>query len=111
MQLRDERLYLIDIREAIGRIRNYTAGGKREFMASQLIQDAVAKNLENIGLAASRLSEKTRTQAPEVPWSKVVALRHRVAHEYFNISLDIVWETVDRDLAALQTAIDRLLGD
>ena len=54
--MKDERLYLSNIKECIERIEEYTKGGKEEFMQNKMIQDAVIRNFEIIGEATKRLS-------------------------------------------------------
>jgi uncharacterized protein with HEPN domain len=54
--MKDERLYLSNIRECIERIEEYTKGGKEEFMQTKMIQDAVIRNFEIIGEATKRIS-------------------------------------------------------
>ena len=108
MPLRDERLYIAESVEAIDRIFEYTEGGRDAFLGSQLIQDAVVKNLIVIGEAAKSLSEGSRAQAPEIPWSRVSGMRDRIVHAYFSIDLDIIWEVVDHELSDLRAALERI---
>ena len=80
----------------------YARGLTREaFGSSVLHQDAMIRNIEIIGEAASRLTEETRAMVPEVPWDEIVGMRHRLVHEYFGVNLDRVWETVETDLPRL----------
>jgi uncharacterized protein with HEPN domain len=58
-------------------------------MRGRLIQDAVVRNFEVIGEAASRLSPTLR-EATDVPWAKVIALRNRLIHGYWSIDLQLV---------------------
>jgi uncharacterized protein with HEPN domain len=68
--LRD-RLYLLHISDAIGRIREYTHQGKDAFAPSHLLQDAVISTLEVIGEVAKGLSAETRARASQLPWRQV----------------------------------------
>ena len=47
--MKDERLYLSNIKECIERIEEYTKGGKEEFMQTKMIQDAVIRNFVTMG--------------------------------------------------------------
>ena len=68
--MKDDKLYLINIAECIRRIEAYTADGRRVFMQSPLIQDAVIRNFEVIGEAAKRVPDKIRAKYPSVPWKE-----------------------------------------
>jgi uncharacterized protein with HEPN domain len=72
------------IADAIAAIETYVAGGRDAFMRERLIQDAVVRNFEIIGEAASRLSPALR-DAADIPWSKVIAFRNRLIHGYWSI--------------------------
>lgn len=109
---RDPRLYLDDILEAAAQIREYTVSMDYEaFARDRKTQDAVVRNLEIIGEAAARLSESTKLRAAEIEWRKIVGLRNMLAHEYFGISLPVVWDVVQNKLGSLQTACRELLSD
>lgn len=100
---RDHRLYIDDILEAITRIREYTQGLDYEsFSQDRKTQDAVTRNLEVIGEAAGRLPESLRTATPNVEWRKIIGLRNILAHEYFGVSLPIVWDVVQNKLELLK---------
>ena len=113
---RDWRLYVDDILEAIGRIREYVAGYDGDaFAADRKTQDAVVRNLEIIGEASRRLPEEVLALAPEVEWRKIVGLQSVLAHEYFGINASIVWDIVVNKLGPLEracrTIMDRLDGE
>ena len=107
---RDPRLYLDDILEAIGQIREYTASMQYGvFAQDRKTQDAVVRNLETIGEAANRLPAVVRAAAPEIEWRKLVGLRNVLAHEYFGVSLPVVWDVVGTKLGPLESVCRRLL--
>jgi uncharacterized protein with HEPN domain len=54
-----------------------------------------------IGEAASRVSAATQSAHPEIPWRRIVAMRHRIVHDYMNIDVEILWEVVSRSLLQL----------
>ena len=68
-------------------------------------------NLQVIGEAARALSDEFRASHTEVPWPKIIGTRHVMVHEYFGISLDLVWEIVTNDLPALRAALEPLLEE
>ncbi len=109
---RDHRLHLDDILEAIAKIRDYTADlDYAAFAKDAKTQDAVVRNLEIIGEAARHLPESIRTAAPEIEWRKITGLRNILAHEYFGVSLPLVWDVVRNKLDSLGSACEKLLGE
>jgi uncharacterized protein with HEPN domain len=88
--VKDDRVYLCHIRDAIIRIESYVSRGRSAFLAETIIQDAVIRNLEVIGEATKSLSDELRAQHPEVPWSRIAGMRDVLIHEYFGVRL-AVW--------------------
>ena len=106
---RDERLYLADIRDSVEKILRYTSGGRDEFFADPMRQDAVVRNLEVMGEAVRKVSDETREAHPEIPWRQMAATRDRVIHGYFTVDLEIVWEIVETELPRLRQALKGVL--
>jgi uncharacterized protein with HEPN domain len=107
---RDHRLYLDDILEAIGRIHEYVRGmDQRDFGLDRKTQDAVIRNLEVIGEAARNLPDSMKDEVKEIDWRKVVGLRNILTHEYFGISIPIVWDVIQNKLHPLEEACKKLL--
>ena len=110
MRSRDNRLYLDDILEAITKIRIYTTGlDYAAFSEDAKTQDAVVRNLEIIGEAAGRLPESLQAAAQDVEWRKIVGLRNILAHEYFGVSLPVVWDVVLNKIDNLEKSCRLLL--
>jgi uncharacterized protein with HEPN domain len=102
---KDDSFYIQSISDCINQIEVYTDNGEQEFLKSRLIQDAVIRNFEIIGEAVKRLSENFRSQNENVPWRQVAGFRDILIHEYFGVSLELVWQTVLTDLPKLKTAM------
>ena len=112
---RSYRLYLNDILESIEKIKRYTSGlSFEEFTASDLIFDAVVRNLEIIGEASSHIPDSIQSAFPTVPWRLMKDMRNVLSHEYFGIDVDIVWKTATESLPQLvepiKTAMDQAQG-
>jgi uncharacterized protein with HEPN domain len=101
--------FLGHIADSIAAIERYTAGGRDAFLADRLVQDAVIRNFEIIGEAASRLSAAIRNQ-PGAPWRKIIAFRNRLIHAYWSIDLPLVWDVIENDLPPLKAEVTRLLS-
>jgi len=72
----------------------------------------IVRHLQIIGEAANRVTEETRARFSEIPWGKMIGMRHILVHGYFEIDTEIVWTVVEKDLTPLkdqfQSAIKRL---
>jgi uncharacterized protein with HEPN domain len=68
----------------------------------------LVKDIEIIGEAATNVSEDCREQFPHIPWRSIINMRNRLIHAYFDINLDIVWQTVTEDLPYLITELDKI---
>jgi len=97
--VRDDRERLADVLAAIDRIGRHVQDDRARFDIDELLQNAVLHWIEIIGEAARGVSGKVRDAHPEVPWRAITDMRNRVSHGYFDIDLDVVWNTVTRDLA------------
>jgi uncharacterized protein with HEPN domain len=100
--MKDQRVPLRHILDAIGRIELYTAPGREAFDADSMRRDAIARNLEVIGEAVNRLPEDVRRPVPDFSWREPIGMRNWLIHGYDAIDMDIVWETVTRDIPRLQ---------
>jgi uncharacterized protein with HEPN domain len=101
--------YLAHIADSIAAIELYVADGRGVYLRERLIQDAVIRNFEVIGEAASRLSPATRA-TKGLPWAKVIAFRNRLVHGYWSIDHLLVWDVIVNDLPALKQEVARLLA-
>ena len=79
------------------------AGLTRESFAQDTMRiDAVVRNLEIIGEAAKMIPESIRVEYPNIEWRKIAGLRDILAHHYFEVDLDIVWDVVQNKLPELE---------
>ena len=112
MSRRAMPLLVEDIWEAIEKIERYASGMNHDaFVKDDKTVDSVVRNLEIIGEAASRLTENFRTQHPEIEWRKIIGLRNRIVHDYFNIDVEIVWEIIQKDLPIFKSKLSLIRDD
>ena len=101
--------YLDHMLEAALQACSYVEGlDKDDFLLDKRTQQAVILNLIIIGEAATKLLKDYNQfldQYPDMPWRSMRGMRNRIAHGYFEIDLDVVWETVK---AALPQLLERL---
>ncbi len=108
--MRDDRERLRDILEAIERIQRYASRGRDAFLTDELLQTWVVHHVQIIGEAARQISEMLKAAHPEIPWPAIVAMRHVLVHQYFDVDPEEVWITVDRDLPDLKRKLEVILS-
>ena len=87
----------------------YVAGMTRQgFLQDTQVQDSVIRRLGIIGEAAGRISPDFRDAQPEIQWSEIRGMRNRVIHGYGDVDMDVVWDTVERDIPHLIQIIESL---
>jgi len=97
---------LIAARKAGARVRGRTL---EEFHADDVVQDAVMRQIQTIGEAASQVSTAFREAHPEIPWSETIGMRHRLVHNYREINLDIVWHAATNEAPRLIALLEPLV--
>jgi uncharacterized protein with HEPN domain len=102
MSRREWRLFVADMLEASGKISGYDGGMSFEdFCADTRTVDAVVRNLEIIGEASRGIPDDKKLLKPEIDWAAIRGLRNRIVHEYFGLSLSVIWTIVQTDLPVL----------
>lgn len=81
-----------------------------EFAKDIQLQDSVVRRLEIIGEAASHIAEEAAADLPELPWRKMVDMRNFTIHQYWDVDVNVVWETVKHDLPATVATLERYLA-
>lgn len=107
---RDWKLRIEDILESIAKIQRYTAEITSEvFAADEMRVDAVVRNIIIIGEAARNIPTELQERYPQVPWDEMRGIRNVVVHEYFGVSLPILWQTVKQNLPPLVKLLKAIL--
>jgi uncharacterized protein with HEPN domain len=107
---RDDETRIRHILDAARKAHDFASGRKRaDLEKDEMLALSLVRLLEIIGEAAGDISDEYRSKHPDVPWRKMVGLRNRLIHGYFDIDLDIVWDTVMGDLPPLILALEKLV--
>ena len=110
MPIREWRLRVEDILEAIGRIEEFVQGmGIDSFLSDRKTCDAVVRNLEIIGEAARNMPDSVADRHPEVSWKRAREMRNVLAHAYFGVNLRMVWQTIQEDLPQLKAQLNEIM--
>jgi uncharacterized protein with HEPN domain len=72
---------------------------------------AILKCIEIVGEASAAISLETTARYPEIPWRQVRGMRNRLIHGYYEVDLDVVWDTVVHNLAPLLKILEQIVPD
>ena len=92
-------LYLEDMMLSMVRIEEYLGDlDFKRFKMNYLVVDAIIRNFEIIGEASKNIPLDIKDKYPEIPWEKMYGLRNLIAHEYFGIDYEMIWEIAKNNL-------------
>lgn len=112
MSRRDDVLRLRDMLDAAqAAIRVAADHTADEIESTEVLALAVPHAVEIVGEAASRVSRQFCEEHPEIAWSAVTGMRHRIVHDYFAVDYQRLFDTVRNDLPPLIAQLERILDD
>lgn len=98
----EDRARLHHMIETVAAACGFVSGRTRSDLDSdRMIAFPLARAIEIVGEAAGRISAPTREATTEIPWSRIVSMRNRLIHAYFDVDYEIVWQTVTIELPRL----------
>lgn len=108
-ELRDWRLRVRDMLQAAQDIADFTEGLTFEdFQNNKMLVQSVLYNFVIIGEAAANIPQEIQEQYPEIPWRIMTDMRNVMAHEYFQVNLAVVWQTLQRSLPPVVSQLENL---
>ena len=99
------RHILDSAKEAVSFAQNKT---RRSLDKNRMLVLSLVKDVEIIGEAATNVSKECREKHPQIPWRSLIGMRNRLIHAYFDINLDVVWQTVTEDLPSLIAEFEKI---
>lgn len=109
---RDFIIYLDDMLTSISKIEEYIGEIEfLEFKKNSMLIDAIIRNFEIIGEAANKIPSEIKAKHPKIPWNKMYGLRNLIAHEYFGIDYEMIWEISKNNLPQNAKDIKKVIDD
>jgi len=110
LSTKKDKAYLRHILDAVSDIKRFMEGlTKEEFFENKEKQYAVLRALEIIGEATKNLSKEMKAKHSEIQWKDIAGMRDKLIHEYFGVNLNLVWETVKKNIPELEKQISEML--
>ena len=110
MPSRDWQLRIRDILQAAQDIEDFMAGMTfEEFESNKMVVQSVLYNFVIIGEASNNIPDEIKMRDSSIPWRMMADMRNVMAHEYFQVSLGVVWQTIHRSLPPVIIKLRNLL--
>ena len=105
--------YLNDIITEIDLIFDFCKEIKNasEYQNDKKTVRATIRSLEVIGEAVKKLPKEITDNYPEIPWKSIAAMRDLLIHEYFGVNMNLVWNTIQKELLPLRNAAQKIIDD
>lgn len=106
-----DRIRMMHMLDAARDAIAFSIGRTRDDLdTDRMLLRALVHCVQEIGEAAARIGEPSRLRAPSVPWRQIVGMRHRLVHVYFDISSELLWEVIARELRPLVESLETALA-
>lgn len=109
---REYKLFIKDILDAIKDIEEFV--GKMDFNKfynDHKTRSAVVWKIETIGEATKNIPKTIRDKYNDLPWKEMAGIRDKIAHFYFGIDYEIVWQVVKQRLPEIEPKIEQILKE
>ena len=98
------------MRDAAIEAQGFIAGSNRQTLDNnRMLVFALVRAIEIIGEAAANVSSECREKYPQIPWANIIGMRNRLVHAYFDIDLDILWNTATTKLEPLIEQLEEVI--
>ncbi len=105
--MKNDKVYTDQMLDSIRKIELFVDGiDKENFAENQLVQSAVIMQLTLIGEVSKKISDDVKKNV-SLPWKEIAGFRDKAIHNYFDINLDVVWDTISIDLPPLKEELQK----
>jgi uncharacterized protein with HEPN domain len=103
-----DQVYVEHMLECIDRIERYVGNDRGRFMESEIVQDAVVRNLQTLAESSQRLSDAATRSQPGIDWRAIAGFRNVLVHDYLGLDLDTIWLVIEQDLPQLKNSLEAM---
>ena len=79
-----------------------------DMVNDRMFRMALIKEIEILGGAATKISDETRKQFPDIPWKPIIGMRNRLVHVYYDINLKVLWSTANYNIPKLIEEFEKI---
>lgn len=107
---KDDIVRMRHILDAAREALSFISGKARvDLNTNRMLVLSLVKEIEIIGEAAGKISEETKNKYKAIPWLDMIDMRNHLIHVYFEIDLDILWDTVVKDIPPLVKELEKIV--
>jgi uncharacterized protein with HEPN domain len=107
----DDKIRVQHMIDAAEEVKSFVGDtSEQDFIKNRMLILSVIKEIEVIGEAASRISEVTKLEYPDIPWQDIIGMRNRLIHGYFDVNVKLVWNTVKNNLPVLNKSLKEIIN-
>lgn len=107
---REDSALLLDMLLSCQKIQKFTQDiSEEKFKENDLVQSATLREFQVLGEVARMISDDGKVKHENIPWRIISGLRNRVIHEYFNVDLDILWQTIQENIPELKNQLEEII--
>jgi uncharacterized protein with HEPN domain len=107
---KDDLIRLFHMLDAAREALSFIEGKSRiDLNTNRMLVLSLVKDIEIIGEAAVKISQETVKQLPQIPWAKIIGMRNRLIHAYFEVDLDVLWKTAIEDVPSVIEELEKVI--
>ena len=97
--------------EAISNIEEFLTGvySLEAFTNDKIKRHAICYNLQCIGENCYKLSREFIKEHTGIKWESIEGLRHVLVHDYYNVTIEVLWNIITEDLMPLKTNLQKII--
>jgi uncharacterized protein with HEPN domain len=84
---------------------------RKDLNENEQLRLALVQLIQIVGEAASKVSRAFQEQTPSIPWADIISTRNRLIHAYFDINLNVLWDTITDDLPPLVEQLQKVIDE
>ena len=109
MKLNERDTILVEhMLECIERIEKYLTDGQKQFFASEMVQDAVVRNLQTLAESSQRLGTECKKSRSDIDWRAISGFRNILVHDYLGLDLKLIWLVIEKELPILKKSLKEM---
>ena len=109
MKLNERDTILVEhMLECIERIEKYLTDGQKQFFASEMVQDAVVRNLQTLAESSQRLGAECKKSRSDIDWRAISGFRNILVHDYLGLDLKLIWLVIEKELPILKKSLKEM---